>query len=119
MFIQCLKHYHQWLHSAIYFKAKSCQISFDSVRIQDPSKKPSSGHLYPVSTVKECNRKGGKCKISQVLQFSVPHQRLRWRRVIDISKNGNCRVDQDLPDSRGMGIVDSRPGMNILKSKCS
>ena len=25
-------------------------------------------NMYPVSSVKECNRKGGKCKISQVLQ---------------------------------------------------
>ena len=34
-------------------------------------KRPSSGHLYPVSSVKECNRKGGKCKISRVLQLPV------------------------------------------------
>ena len=34
-------------------------------------KKSSSGLLYPVSSFKECNRKGGKCKISQVLQSPV------------------------------------------------
>ena len=39
--------------------------------IQGPSKRPSSGHLYPVSHVKECNRKGGNCKISRVLQLPV------------------------------------------------
>ena len=41
-------------------------------RVQGPSKKPSSGLLYPVSSVKERNRKGGKCKIALVLQSLVP-----------------------------------------------
>ena len=49
-----------------------CQISSDSIRIQGPSKRPSSSRLYPVSSVKERNRKGGKCKISRVLQSPVP-----------------------------------------------
>ena len=71
MFIKRVKHYHQWLHTAIPLKTKSGQIPSDSVRIQGPSKRPSSGHLYPVSSVKECNRKGGKCKISRVLQSPV------------------------------------------------
>ena len=66
MFIQRVKHYHQWLRTAIHFKTMSGQISFDSVRMQGPSKRPSSGHLFPVSSVKERNRKGGKCKSSQV-----------------------------------------------------
>ena len=51
-------------------KTKSGQISSDYVRIQGPSKRPSSGHLYPVSSVKERNR-NGKCKISRVLQSPV------------------------------------------------
>ena len=55
------------------------QISSDSVRVQGPTKRPSFGHLYPVSPVKERYRKGGKCKISRVLQSPVsrtqPHQR--------------------------------------------
>ena len=71
MFIQSVKHYHQWLCTAIPFKTKSGQIPSDSVRIQGPSKRPSSGHLYPVNSVKERNRKSGKCKISQVLQSPV------------------------------------------------
>ena len=71
MFIQRVKHYHQWLRTAIPFKTKSGQIPFDSVRVQGLSKRPSSGHLYPVSSVKERNRKGGKGKISQVLQSPV------------------------------------------------
>ena len=52
------------------FQNQSSQSSPDSVRIQGPSRS-SSGHLYPVSSVKEHNRKGGKCKISRVLQLSV------------------------------------------------
>ena len=71
MFNQRVKHYHQWLRSAIYFKTNSGQIPSDSVRIQGPSKRSSSGHLYPVSSVKERNRNGGKCKISLVLQLPV------------------------------------------------
>ena len=71
MFIQRVKYYHQWLRTAIHFKTNSGQIPSDSVRIQGPSKRPSSGHLYPVSSVKERNRKGGKCKISRVLQSPV------------------------------------------------
>ena len=71
MFIQHIKHYHQWLRTAIHFKTKIGQIPSDSVRIQGPSKRPSTGHLYPVSSVKERNRKGGKCKIYRVLQSPV------------------------------------------------
>ena len=112
-FIQRVKHYHQWL------RTKFGQIPSDSVRVQGPSKRPSSGHLYPVSSVKERNRKGRKCKISQVLQSPVPStqaspkveashrpkqaQHFSRRRKV---QNGNSRVHQDLPDSRGMGIVD-------------
>ena len=45
---------------------------------------------YPISSVKERCRKGGKCKISLVLQLPVPkkvpkpHQ--GWRQVTDISR---------------------------------
>ena len=75
--------------------------------------------MYPVSSVKECNRKGGKCKISRVLQLPVlstqaspkveashsPKQAQHFS-VIRKVQNGNSRVHQDVPDSRGMGIVD-------------
>ena len=53
------------------FISKFSQSSPDWIRLQCPSKRPSSGLLYPVSSVKECNRKGGKCKISHVLQSPV------------------------------------------------
>ena len=88
MFIQRVKHYHQWLRTAIPFKTKSGQIPSDSVRIQGLSKRPSSGHLYLVSSVKERNRKGGKCKISGFYSrlFLVPKPHQRWRPVIDLSR---------------------------------
>ena len=86
--------------------------------MQGPSKRPSSGHLYPVSSVKECNRKGGKCKVSRVLQSPVSStqaspkveasNRLKHaQHFCTRSKvqNGNSRVHQDLPGSRGMGII--------------
>ena len=123
MFSKRVKHYHQWLRSAIPFKAKLDQISSDSIRVQGPTKRPSLGHLYPVSPVKERHRKGGKCKISRVLQSPVPStqaspkveashrlkqaQHFSTRRKV---QNGNSRVHQDLPDSRGVGIVDRSVG---------
>ena len=123
MFSKCVKHYHPWLRTAIPFKAKFGQISSDSVRVQGPAKRPSLGHLYPVSPVKERNRKGGKCKISRVLQSPVPStqaspkveashrpqqaQHFSTRRKV---QNGNSRVHQDLPVSWGVGIIDRSVG---------
>ena len=123
LFIQCVKHYHQWLRTAIPLKTKLGQISSDSIRIQGPSKRPNSGRLHPVSSVKERYQKGGKCKISQVLQSPVSStqaspkveasnrlkqaQHFSTRRKV---QNGNSRVHLDLPDSRGMGIVDRPVG---------
>ena len=91
----------------------------DSITIQGPSKRPTSGLLYPISSVKERNRKSGKCKISRVLQSPVSStqaspkveasnrpkqaQHLATYRKV---QNGNTRVHQDLSDSRGMGVVD-------------
>ena len=100
-------------------KTKSGQIPSDSVRIQDPSKRPSSGYLYPVSSVKERNRKDGKCKISRVLQSPVSgpqaspkveaSNRLQQAQHFSTCRkvqNGNSRVHQDLHNSRGMNNVD-------------
>ena len=79
----------------------------------------SSDLLYPVSSVKERNRKGGKCKISRVLQSPVsctqalpkveasnrPKQAEHLPTCRKV-QNGNTRVHQGLSDSRGMGVVD-------------
>ena len=75
--------------------------------------------MYPVSSIKERNRKGGKCKISRVLQSPVSStqaspkveasHRLKQAQHFSTCRkvqNGNSRVHQDLPDSRGMGIID-------------
>ena len=119
MFFKRVKHYHQWRCTAIPLKAKIVQIFSDSVRIQDPSKRPSSGRLHPVSPVKERYRRGEKCKISRVSQSPVSspqaspkvEARNRLKQAQHSStcrkiQNGNSRVHQDLPGSRGIGIVD-------------
>ena len=75
--------------------------------------------MYPVSSVKEHYQKGGKCKISRVLQSPVSspqaspkvkaNNRLKQAQHFSTCRkvqNGNSRVRQDLPGSRGMGIVD-------------
>ena len=123
MFSKRVKHYHQWLRSAIPFKAKLDQISSDSLRVQGPTKRPSLGHLYPVSLVKERHRKGGKCKISRVLQSPVPstqaspkveasHTLKQAQHFSTCRKvqNGNPGVHQDFPGPRGVGIVDRPVG---------
>ena len=67
---------------------KQCVNVLVPPETQGPSKRFTSGLFYPVSSVKERNRKGGKCKIFRVLQSSVsspkPHQ--KWRPVIDLSR---------------------------------
>ena len=123
MFSKRVKHYHQWLRSAIPFKAKLDQISSDSIRVQGPTKRPSLGHLYPVSLVKERHRKGGKRKISWVLQSPVPStqaspkveasHRLKQAQHFSTCRkvqNGNPGVHQDFPGPRGVGIVDRPVG---------
>ena len=90
------------------------------IRLQGPSKRTSSDLMYPVSSVKERNRKGGKCKISRVLQLPVSYTQASPK--VDASnrpkqaqhlptcrkvQNGNARVHQGLSDFRGMGIIDT------------
>ena len=119
MFRQRIKHYHQWLRTAIHLKTKIGQSSSDSFRLQGPSQRTSSDLLHPVSSVKECNRKGGKCKISRVLQSPVcsPQaspkmeasdrpQQAQCLPTCRKVQNGNTKVHQGLSDSRGIGVVD-------------
>ena len=95
LFLNRVKHYHQWLCSAILLKTQLGQISSDC--IQGPSKRPSSGRLYPVSAVKEHNQKGGKCKISHILQLPVSCTQA------SPEVEASNRPNQDLPDSGGNG----------------
>ena len=89
------------------------------MRLQGPSQRTSSGLLHPVSSVKERNRKGGKCKISQVLQSPVSSpqaspkveasDRPKQAQCLPTCRkvqNGKTRVHQSLSDSRGMGVLD-------------
>ena len=70
-------------------------------------------------SVKERNRKGGKCKISRVLQLLISNPQAsskveasnRPKQAPNLPtcrkvQNGNTRVHQGLSDSRGMGVVD-------------
>ena len=122
MFSKHVKHYHQWLCTAIPFKAKFRQIPSDPVRVQGPSKRPSPGHLYPVLS-KNAIERVENVKSLGVLQSPVPStqasptveashrpkqaQHFSTRRKV---QNGNSRIHQDLPDSRGVGIVDRSVG---------
>ena len=71
----------------------------------------------------ERNRKDGKCKISRVLQSPVSSpqaspkveasNRLKQAQHFSTHRkvqNGNSRVHQDLPGSRGLGIIDRSNG---------
>ena len=93
------------------------------MRVQGPSKRPRPGRLYLVSSVKECYRKGRECKISRVLQLPVSStqaslkveasNRLKQAQHFSTNRkvqNGNTRVHQDLPGSRGMGIINRSIG---------
>ena len=119
MFRQRVKHCHEWLCSSIHLKTNFSQSSPDSIRLQGPSKRPSSGLLYPVASVKERNRNCGKCKISRVLQSPVSctqaspkveaSNRSKQAQHLPTCRklqNGNTRVHQGLSDSRGMGVID-------------
>ena len=112
-----MKH-HQRLRSAVHLKTKFGQSSPDSIRLEGPSQKTSSGLLHPVSSVKERNRKGGKCKISWLLQSPVSSpqaspkvkasDRPKQAQHLPTSRkvqDGNTRVHQGLYDSRGMGVA--------------
>ena len=125
MFRQHVKDYHQWLRSSIHLKTKLSQSPSDSVRLQGPSKRTSSDLLSPISSVKERNRKGGKCKISRVLQSPVSStqaspkveasnrpKQAQYLPTCTMVQNGNTRIHQGLSDSKGMGVVD-RPSRHL------
>ena len=117
MFRQHVENYQQWLQSSIHLKTK--------FNLQGPSKRTSCDLLYPVSSVKERNRMGGKCKISRVLQSPVfctqassqmeasnrPRQAQHLPNCRKV-QNVNTRVHPGLSDSRGMGVVD-RPSRGL------
>ena len=100
------------------FLSKTNLVRFPLILSEYKARQKDQALATCIQSVKEHNRKGGKCKIYRVLQSPVPStqaspkveashrpkqaQHFLRRKV----QNGNSRVHQDLPDSRGMGIVD-------------
>ena len=117
MFRQHVKHHHQWLRSSIHLpnlvRAPLIQSGYKALQ-KDQALASCIQFL-----VKVCNRKGGKCKISWVLQSPVsspqaspkveasdrPEQAQHLPTCRKV-QNGNTRVHQGLSDSRGMGVID-------------
>ena len=107
MFIKHVKHYHQWLRTAILFNSKLeyKALQKDQALASCIQSLLSKNAIERVENVK-----------SQVLQSPVPSTQAspkveashRPKQAQHFSKvqNGNSKVHQDLPDSRGMGIVD-------------
>ena len=83
MFIQHVKHYHQWLRTAIPLKTKSGQIYSDSVRIQGPSKTCIQS-LLSKNTIERVENVKSLGFYSRLFLVPKPHQ--RWRPVIDLSR---------------------------------
>ena len=81
------------------------------ISIQGPSTRPNSGRLYPVSSVKEHYRKGGKCKISRVLQSPVssPQASLKVEasnRLEQAQHFSTCRkVQMETPESIRTSLI--------------
>ena len=108
---RCVKHYHQWLRSSIHLKTKFSQSPSDSVRLQGPSKRTSSDLLYPVSSVKERNKRVENVKslgfYSRLFLVPKPHQ--RWRPVIDLSRLNTFllveRFKMETPESIGASLI--------------
>ena len=110
MFIQRVKHYHQCLRSAIHFKSNLARFPL----IQSGFKALQKTKFWPlVSSLfcQECNRKGGKCKISRVLQSPVsnPQASPRWRPVIHLSKHNTFllieKFKMETPESIRTSLV--------------
>ena len=88
MFSKRVKHYHQWLRTAIPFKAKFGQIPSDPVRVQGPSKDQSLAtciqSLLSKNAIKRVENVKSLGFYSRLFLVSKPHQ--RWRPVIDLSR---------------------------------
>ena len=82
----------------------------DLIRIQGPSKRSSSDLLYPVSSVKECNRKGGKLKSLGFYSHLFPFPSLNKVEASDRPKQAqhlptSRKVQMELPESIGASLI--------------
>ena len=108
---------------ATYCHSSQNQIPSDSVRVQCLSKRPSSlatciQSLLSKNAIERVENVKSLGFYSRLFLVPNPHQ--RWRPVRPKQaqhfstrrkvQNGNSRVHQDLPHSRGMGIVDRSVG---------
>ena len=88
MFSKLVKHYHQWLRTAIPFKAKFGQIPSDPVRVQGPSKDQALATCIQSLLSKNAIERVENVKslgfYSRLFLVPKPHQ--RWRPVIDLSR---------------------------------
>ena len=84
MFIQHVKHYHQWLHSAIHFKTKSGQIPSDYKALQkDKALATCIQSFLPKNVIERVENVKSLGFYSRLFLVPKPHQ--RWRPVIDLS----------------------------------
>ena len=92
----------------IYHKTKISLSSPDSLRIQGPLKRSSTGLAHTISSIKERYRKGGggNCKISWVLQSHVSSpQASRWSPVLVERLKVQTPESIKASDSRGMDVI--------------
>ena len=100
------------------FLSKPNLVRFPLIQVQGPAKRPSPGHLYPVSPVNAIERVENVKSLgfySRLFLVPKPHQ--RWRPVIDLSRlNTFLHIEKfkmETPESirtslnpRGAGIID-------------
>ena len=117
MFKQCVKHYHQCLYSSILFKTKTCpliQSGYKALRkeqslatcIQSLLSKNAIERVENGKSLKFYSRLFLVTKASPKVEASNRLKQAQRFSTCRKVQNGNSRVHQNLPDSRGMGVVD-------------
>ena len=117
MFKQCVKHYHQWLHSSIHFKAKFSQNPAHSIWLQGPQKvlalTSCIQSLLSKNAIERVENVRSLRFYNRLLLVPKPHQ--RWRPVIDLSRlNAFVLVERfkmETPESIGASLI---PGEWVL-----
>ena len=111
MFIQRVKHYHQWLRSAIHFKTKVGQIPSDSVRMQGLQKDQALATCIQSLLSKNAIERMENVKslgfYTRLFLVPKPHQ--RWRPVIDLSRLNTLphveKFKMETPDSIRTSLI--------------
>ena len=87
MFFKRVKHYHQWLRTAIPYKTKFGQIPSDSeykARQKDQALATCIQSLLSKNTIERVENVKSLGFYSRLFLIPKPHQ--RWRPVIDLSR---------------------------------